>query len=398
MNYLHAFLSSCSVLMLVFAISRYGLTAMLPLMKSGVPLNAVQAGILSSSNFIGYLSGALLTRFINPGRNKKILYNLFLLLLVVMILLMGMTHSLRFMVFLRFTSGLISAFVFISTFAWISSVLMQNNKKELLPLLYSSVGLGIFLVSVIIGIIDDFATWEVGWISLGIFAVPFCIFSFTARPFLPSTDATDSGSKRGVYKEMPAHIKSLVIFTLIFYAAEGFSNNISATFILYNLKNLDFISDNVWKAWALVGFAGFLSPFLIRKLLKTFDFPVTLLILQTLLSLGIVMPLIENKLFIYAGSVFFGFSFLSIPPITLGFVSSLVNEGKDKIISDFTIIFSSALFISPVLGGIITDITGHYSNSVLLAFSISMVGLLSSFFINKIYRTNNFKSTARGII
>ncbi|WP_041262379.1 YbfB/YjiJ family MFS transporter [Flexistipes sinusarabici] len=91
MNYLHAFLSSCSVLMLVFAISRYGLTAMLPLMKSGVPLNAVQAGILSSSNFIGYLSGALLTRFINPGRNKKILYNLFLLLLVVMILLMGMT-------------------------------------------------------------------------------------------------------------------------------------------------------------------------------------------------------------------------------------------------------------------------------------------------------------------
>lgn len=89
---------------------------------------------------------------------------------------------------------------------------------------------------------------------------------------------------------------------------------------------------------------------------------------------------------------------MSIPPITLGFVSSLVNEGKDKIISDFTIIFSSALFISPVLGGIITDITGHYSNSVLLAFSISMVGLLSSFFINKICRINNFQSTARRII
>lgn len=396
MSYLHAFLSSCSVLMLVFAISRYGLTAMLPLMKSEVPLSAVQAGILSSSNFIGYLSGALLTRFVNPGRNKKILYNLFLLLLVVMTLLMGMTHSLRFMVFLRFASGLISAFVFISTFAWISSVLMQNNKKELLPLLYSSVGLGIFLVSVITGIIDDFATWEVGWVSLGIFGVPFCIFSFTAQPFLPGTDASDSGSKRDVYKEMPAHIKSLVIFTLIFYAAEGFSNNISATFILYNLKNLDFISDNVWKAWALVGFAAFLSPFFIRKLLKKFDFPVTLLILQALLSLGVVMPLLENKFFIYTGSVFFGFSFLSIPPITLGFVSTFVNEGKDKIISDFTIIFSSALFISPVLGGFITDITDNYRYSVYLAFTVAVLGLISCFFINRIYKLNDLNSVTGG--
>jgi len=304
---------------------------------------------------------------------------------------MGITDSIIFMSFIRFESGLISAFVFINTFTWISNILIENNKKEMLPLLYSSVGLGIFLVSIVSGIADNFTSWQSGWILLGIMSIPFFLISLKTKPFVHLNIGSIKPAKN-IYEALPRKTLLLILLTLIFYAAEGFSNSISATFILYNLKTLDFISNEVWKAWAWVGMAAFLSPFAIREIIKYFDYPFTLLLLQILLATGIIMPVLENNFFIYTGSLLFGFSFLSIPPITLGFVSTLVDSGKEKIISDFTIIFSSALFISPVIGGILMDITGNYKNSVFLAFGMSLIGIVSCLFINVIYKKNSFSN------
>ena len=122
-------------------VGRFAFTPVMPLMLADAGLTLEQAGWLASSNYVGYLIGALIPVFIRSRPEAMVQTGLVSIGLTT--LAMALSHALIAWMALRLLAGISSAMVLIGVSGWCIERLAAYQRPLLASLVFSGVGFGI---------------------------------------------------------------------------------------------------------------------------------------------------------------------------------------------------------------------------------------------------------------
>ena len=204
-------------------IGRFSLTPILPLMQQDQGLSLAAGSWLATTNYLGYLAGALVCIALKPPPTAAIRWGL--LWVGLLTLAMGVCDWQPAWLALRFLAGVASAFVLVGTSAWAMPILKHHGKEEWSGHVFSGVGIGIAFAG-LFGLAAGIDAWgsRVTWIALGLVALLLAALlwqSLGADPE-PASQAT---------VEQRTKLPRPAVIAAACYATFGFGYIIPATFL-----------------------------------------------------------------------------------------------------------------------------------------------------------------------
>src|SRR4051794_36741088 len=204
-------------------IGRFSFTPILPLMQHDMGLTIAEGGWLATSNYLGYLAGALMCMAFVPRPVQSV--RLGLTGVAAFTLAMGLTESFSFWVALRFGAGVASAFVLVGGSAWVMPILTKYKKILWSGRAFAGVGVGI-AVAGILGLAASFHAWgsQSAWVAVGLVAAMLAVL-------LWSPLAVEGMSRRASVLQVRSGMPGRVYVAAICYGLFGYGYIIPATFL-----------------------------------------------------------------------------------------------------------------------------------------------------------------------
>jgi len=249
-NALGVALGGLIALAAAMGIGRFVYTPILPFMSEGLGLTPAEGGLVASTNFLGYLLGALAAaRARMPGGRRPWLFGA-LALSAATTAAMGLTTAMAAFVALRFAGGVASAFVLVFSAALVLDRLAAAGRPELSSVLFAGVGTGIALSAVLVaGLAAHGAQWPALWLASGALSLLGLVVCARLIPGAPDPDhgpgqADDGGTRSG--------LAALILA----YGLFGFGYVITATFISQMVRTTPGIAALEGVVWLVVGLAA----------------------------------------------------------------------------------------------------------------------------------------------
>ena len=204
-------------------IGRFSLTPILPLMQQDEGLSLAAGSWLATTNYLGYLAGALVCIALTPSPASAIRWGL--LAVGLLTLAMGFGDWQPVWLVLRFLAGVASAFVLVGTSAWAIPILARHGREEWSGHVFSGVGIGIAFAG-LFGLVAGIDAWSsrTTWIALGVVAM--ALAALLWRSF-----AVDAVPGRRPAEQVRAALPRSALVAAACYAAFGFGYIIPATFL-----------------------------------------------------------------------------------------------------------------------------------------------------------------------
>ncbi|MCX2722214.1 YbfB/YjiJ family MFS transporter [Roseibium salinum] len=234
-------------------IGRFVYTPILPFMADGLNLPAEDAGLIASANFLGYLAGALAgTSKSLPGR-PRVWFLGGLLVSALTSAAMALTVSLWAFLFIRFVSGVASAFVLVFSTTLILDRLNVAGRGGLSALYFAGVGCGIAFSALLVAGLDQMAAdWRQLWLASGGATLVFLLIAAGLVPDEPpAAKAPADGSTR-----LPAdasYINASLLRLILAYGLFGFGYVITATFVSTIARSTPELQSTEQLVWLAVG-------------------------------------------------------------------------------------------------------------------------------------------------
>lgn len=203
-------------------IGRFSLTPILPLMQRDDGLSLTAGGWLATSNYLGYLAGAVICIASVLPPAPAVRWGLVGVGLTT--LAMGLGHSQPLWLILRFAAGAASAFVLVGTSAWAMPILARQRRERWSGHVFSGVGIGIAFAG-LVGLAAGIDGWNSAlvWIALGFVAL--LLAALLWRPLVAGASAARRSQDEGRGLSRP------VLVAACCYAAFGYGYIIPATFL-----------------------------------------------------------------------------------------------------------------------------------------------------------------------
>ena len=307
------FILASTALAVAMGIGRFAFTPILPLMIQEGKVHLAQTAWLSSSNYIGYLVGAL--SLLKSKRHP--LFVVLGLTLVTLTTWLASLSSFGWLLVLRFLAGVASAWVLVSISAFAINWL-KSRQVASSGLIYTGVGIGITLTGLICSyFIFQSATvnaavhsslsplssrlWQyLGGIALlATLLVTFLLVKInsqlasTAAAKTSHTKATNANPTASI---TPAKLKLANVLTA--YGLFGFGYILPATFLPQIAKQW-LSGQSYLLIWPFFGLAAALSVVLSQRLQRRFD-NVSLLgvwrVSQIIMAVGTLLPALWQSL------------------------------------------------------------------------------------------------------
>ncbi len=349
-------------------IGRFVYTPILPPMVEALSLSKVQAGLIASANFVGYLAGALLAAVRLPGSRRGWLLA-GLVLNVVCLAAMGASTSLPLFLLLRLAAGLASALCLIFSSALVLDRLAATGRGGLSALHFSGVGIGIALSAAAVAMLGD---WRNMWFASAALAAIAAI----AVVMIVPTDAAPSPTAARAPR---TKLSSAFVMLAVAYFLFGIGYIITATFLIDIVRGSPAIRHLEPYAWVLVGIGaapsvvlwgalgrriGILPAFAVASLVEAAGVVASVLWVQTL---GVVIAAL------FLGGTFMGLTALGL----MGAREAGEGDPRGRI-ALMTASFSLGQIIGPVFAGVVYDATGSLVwPSLLAAAGLVLAALLS---------------------
>src|SRR6185437_15284315 len=132
-------LAGLAALAVAMGIGRFAFTPILPMMQDDRGLSLAAGSWLASSNYAGYLAGALFSA--SAGR-PKVLMRAALLAIAAATVAMGLAGGLGAWLILRFLAGAASAGALVNVSVWCLARLAEQGSVRLDGLMFAGVGAG----------------------------------------------------------------------------------------------------------------------------------------------------------------------------------------------------------------------------------------------------------------
>ena len=359
-------LTGIAALTIAVGIGRFSYTPILPYMISELNLTTTEAGLIASSNYLGYLLGSLIPIFPQFPKNIRSIFIYSIFISIISLFAMGLTNTFEVFILIRFIHGIFSAFVLILGTSLIVSHVQKKGKIFLGTAHFSGVGLGMALSAIVVSYLGFLNfTWDKLWFSIGILAI---ILSFQIIKFTPI-------QKAEVKYNLKSKNKTNLGFSLITisYGLYGFGYVAFGTFISTMSRLTPGLEKTEPYVWFVVGVTGIPSVFFWNWFGSKIGNDIGLFLANLILGLGVLFSvLINNEFGIFISCILFGLSFV---PIT----SMCLLEGQKRFSGSFivstailTFSFSIGQMIGPYLSGLLTD----YYNSFFFSMIISGIVLI----------------------
>lgn len=306
------FILATTALAVAMGIGRFVFTPILPLMIQEGTVHLAQTAWLSSSNYIGYLVGAL-----SLLKSKRHPFFVVLgLTLVTLTTWLASLSSFGWLLVLRFLAGVASAWVLVSISAFAINWL-KSRQVASSGLIYTGVGIGITLTGLICSyFIFQSATLNVAtqsslsplssrlWQYLGVIAllatllVTFLLAKINSQPASTAAASTAAAKANPTSSSIlpPAKLKLANILTA--YGLFGFGYILPATFLPQIAKQW-LSGQSYLLIWPFFGLAAALSVVLSQGLQRRFD-NVSLLgvwrVSQIIMAVGTLLPALWQSL------------------------------------------------------------------------------------------------------
>lgn len=363
-------------LMIAMGIGRFAYTPILPLMQNDLSFSNAMAGYLATSNYGGYLLGALLSGVLPLKKNKSIYLRGSLLISIITTFIMGLSHSLLFMLIIRFLSGISSAFIFVLASSIVLDTLASRNKTDWSGLFYSGVGLGIFLTGLITPSLNQLFHWEGVWVGLAIVSgiLTFFVWIWLEDPpnIAPKKDTQKRDTKLPPTQWLPWLITA--------YGLEGLGYIVTGTFIISITDTTLNLRNGSVFLWIIVGLAAVPSCIIWSLLARKWGYVKSLIYAMAFQSFGIVLPVFwTSHTSLVISAILFGATFMGITTLATTLARQIVPSNSSQIIGRLTAVYAVGQMIGPSIAGVLATNTNNFNAALIGASGAVLLGAILLF-------------------
>ncbi|MEY8741215.1 YbfB/YjiJ family MFS transporter [Bacillales bacterium AN1005] len=360
-------------LIIAMGFGRFAYTPILPLMQLDLSFSDAIAGYLATSNYAGYLFGAILTGAISFKKRRILILRINLLMNILSTALMGLVSTNLLWIVLRFLSGFSSALILVLASGLVLDRLASRNKSNWSGLFYGGVGFGIFLSSLIIPSLNDKFFWEGTWIGLAVVSLILFIFVWMWLKETPQ-EIKIKNIQDTTIKVPPT---KWLFWLMISYGLEGLGYIVTGTFIVSIAQETPSFENNATMVWMIVGLAAIPSCFLWTLLAKKWGFVKSIILAMVLQSIGVVLPvLLISEVSFVTSALLFGATFMGITSLVTTLAQKINPAISAKTIGSLTAIYAVGQLIGPSLAGILSSHTHSFDAALIGASCVILIGAL----------------------
>jgi MFS family permease len=316
-------LAGLVALAVAMGIGRFAFTPLLPMMLSERSLTLADASVLASSNYFGYLLGALVCTFqpwlwrrfgASPVVNGPRLVRIGLAATALLTLGMAWEWPAAW-ILLRFAAGVASAVVFLYTSGWCLEQLARRGVPAMGALIYVGPGAGIVVSGLAAtALVQWRAPAAAGWVTFGLLAVLLSalvwrVFDLRHGIAVPAAAAGGPAAASASAQAGGAEMGLLAIA----YGLAGIGYIITATFLPVIARQA--LPDSHWLDlfWPLFGAGVMAGAIVASRLAPAGDLRVRLAICYAMQAAGVCASLVSPTLAGFAvGSLLLGLPFTAI--------------------------------------------------------------------------------------
>jgi sugar phosphate permease len=379
---------------------RMAYTLILPAMKDGLHFTYAELGLLGTGNFIGYLALAIIGGFLAARFGTRIVITLSLLVMGITMILTGMAESFRLAFAMRLLTGCGNGAAYVPAMALGSAWFAMKRRGLATGIVSGGIGVGTLIAGLIVPyILAAYGPegWRFSWYFLGgaVFVIAGIVFAFIrsqpeekglspigaeegSAPAKPRPEGRIQGFQWGAV----CRVRGVWILGMVYFLY-GFSYIIYMTFFAaYLIKQIGLSPSRAGGLWALAGglsiFCGVIwggiSDLLGRKHGAALAY-LTLAVAYALFAM-------RSTAGLYLSAVIFGLTAWSIPTIMAAAAGDYVGPRLAPAGLGFiTLFFGIGQALGPAVGGYLADATQSFVVPFLLASGISLLGTLSSLYL-----------------
>jgi MFS family permease len=360
-------------LFIAMSIGRFAYTPILPFMQHETGFSPRFAGFLASSNYAGYLAGALLASLVPLRRNRALYLRFSIVFSILLTLLMGLTYSHTSWMLWRFLSGVASAFVFVLASSLILDQLAKQRKIGWVGIMYGGVGLGIFISGLLVPPLIDKFQYEGAWIGLSCLAGLLAVYVF----FAVKDDDSEPIATSTLKPSTPVKSPKWLPWFLVSYGLEGLGYIVTGTFIVAIAEQTAAFSDNATSVWVLVGLTAIPSCVIWAYFGNRYGLMLSLMVLLMIQSIGIALPAFsDSSISFYFSAILFGATFMGVTTLATAYARNKNPLGSARVIAIMTTIYALGQMIGPSIAGILTAETESYTWALSGAALFVFIGAL----------------------
>jgi len=349
-------------------IGRFVYTPILPVMLESLGWTKAEAGLVASSNFLGYLTGALLAvRPIAASRQRPALI-VALLVSATTILCMAFQSQIAILMALRLLGGAASAFVIVLASTLVLARLAAAGRGDLSAIHFAGVGAGIMASAVVVSAISAAGLgWQAMWIWTGAMAfVAICLVAV----LIPRQTIVTATSPVTSAVPPPRGLPMLIIA----YGLFGFGYVITATFLVTSVRtSVELHALETW-IWILFGFAAAPSvavwSWIGVRIGAMMAFALACLAEAVGVAASVEWATVAG---ICLSAVLLGGTFMGITALGLVAGRQLSSDTPQRAIGLMTASFAIGQMIGPIAAGALFDSLGSFRIPSLVAAAALVV-------------------------
>ena len=378
--------SGILALVVAMGIGRFAYTPILPAMQATFGLSNGMSGALASSNYLGYLVGAILAVAVPSARGQTFLLRASLIVVVLTTCLVAFTTEFWVWMAVRFVAGVASAGVFVFASGAILGVLASKDKQKLSGWLYSGVGAGIAISGVLVLALNKLlpmgyaAGWRADWIGMSILAT---VLLIPCWAWIPRSE-NEAARPRARPESITSRARRRVVLTYLLllsvaYFLEGTGYIVSGTFLVKIIEELPGLGGFGTSAWILVGLAAIPSTVLWAWAASRAGFVGTLIVAYIVQAIGVVLPVLSGTEWAAAlSAILFGGTFMGIVALTITYAREVVpSQQAARAIAMLTAAFGVGQVVGPLIATGLASGPKDFGPSLVAASSALFVsGLL----------------------
>ncbi|HIW06910.1 MAG TPA: MFS transporter [Candidatus Ignatzschineria merdigallinarum] len=368
------YLFSIAILTLGMGLGRFIYTGMMPLMFNEGIFDFQALSYIASSNYLGYLFGALLFSFALFHRSEKLKISLIVSVIstVLLLYLMSMTTNFMGVLIIRFLAGISSAAAII--FGSIT-VIKYFSSRLMTAAFFSGVGLGILVGNELVNILSfqqdsSLQIWFYAAILAAVIAGLIFVFYPKKEQSAISTSVYES-AKQGQVQSLQ-HSEISWISLIILYGFAGYGYIITATYLPVIAQSLpaSLVTSHLW---SLVGIGAMISCYLwlfIEQKIGTLSALFWNLLTQSLFVLLSIFS--DSLLLLIISALGLGGTFMGTTSLVMPLARRLSVPKTLNLVGLVTLTYGIGQILGPIATSVIETMTG----SLLFATISGAVALL----------------------
>ena len=377
---------------------RFALGMLLPAMGASLELTYSQMGLISTSNFVGYLLAVLVCGYLSSRIGSRLLIFLALLLVAVSMLLVSQAQSFKTVAFFYTLTGMGSGASNVPMMALVASWFSTGQRGKAAGFIVIGSGFAILLSGKLIPYLNqlrEFDGWRISWLVLGIIVLIISVICFMVirdspgelglKPFTGMRSSRKDGhfsfddEQKSVTRKDIYHLGAI-------YFLFGCTYVIYATFIVTTLVQERGFSEMVaGNFWSWVGFLSLFSGPVFGTLSDKLGRKTGLIIVFSIqMCAYLLVALSLPGMFLYLSICFYGIVAWSIPSIMAALVGDYVGPQKTARVFGFiTFIFALGQITGPAVAGFLAEKSGSFSSSFYMAAMFAGLAVVLSFLLKK---------------